>query len=59
MSEKEYAKNIIDILPEEKIGEVVEYLLNISEGEDEEIRFNLVSEHILEKYRKAFEELAK
>ena len=44
MSEKEYAKSIIDIIPDEYMDEVIS---------------DLVSKHILEKYHKAFEELAK
>ena len=59
MSEKEYAKSVIDIIPEEHLGEVIEYMMNISDDEFDEEKFELVSKHILEKYRKAFEELAK
>jgi hypothetical protein len=59
MSEREYAKSIIDIIPEECLGDVIEYLMNVSEEEYDEEKFELVSKHILEKYRKAFEELAK
>ncbi len=59
MSERDYAKSIIDIIPEERLGDVIEYMLSIeSSGYDEE-KFELVSKHILEKYHKAFEELAK
>lgn len=59
MSEKEYAKSILDILPEEYVGEVIEYMMNLSEKEYDEEKFELVSRHILEKYRNAFKELAK
>lgn len=59
MSEKDYAKSIIDIIPEENMDEVIEYLLNFSVGKNDDEKFGLVSKHILEKYRKAFEELAK
>ena len=59
MSETEYAKSLIDTVPEDKLGEVIDYLTDISGDENDELKFRLVSEHILEKYRKAFEELAK
>lgn len=59
MSEKEYAKSIIDIIPEENMDEVIEYLLSISDGKNDDEKFELISKHILEKYHKAFEELAK
>ena len=59
MSEKEYAKSIIDIIPEEYLDEVIGYLLSLSDGNSDEEKFELVSKHILEKYHKAFEELAK
>ncbi len=59
MSERDYAKSIIDIVPEEHLGEVIEYMLSISDSEYDEEKFKLVSNHILEKYHKAFEELAK
>ena len=59
MSEREYVKELVDIIPEEKLGDVIEYMMNISDGASEEEKFRIVSEHILEKYRKAFEELAK
>ena len=59
MSEKEYVKSMIDLVPEEKLGEVIEYLMSVSDGENDEEKFRIVSGHILEKYRKAFEELAK
>ena len=59
MSEREYAKQILDILPEEYLGEVIAYMMKLSDKEFDEEKFELVSRHILEKYRKAFEELAK
>ena len=59
MSEKEYVKSIIDIVPDDKIGQVIEFLMNISDEKYDEEKFELVSRHILEKYHKAFEELAK
>lgn len=59
MSEKEYAKSLIDIIPEKYIDEVIGYLLSLSDGENDDDKFELVSKHILEKYHKAFEELAK
>ena len=59
MSEREYAKRILDIIPEEHLGEVIEYMMNLSGEEYDEEKFDLVSQHILEKYHKAFEELAK
>ena len=59
MSEREYAKSILEVIPEEKLGEVIEYMMSISDEEFDEKKFELVSGHILEKYRKAFEELAK
>jgi len=59
MSEKEYAKSIIDIIPEEYMDEVIKFLLSLPEGNNNEEKFELVSKHILEKYHKAFEELAK
>ena len=58
MSERDYAKSIIDIIPEEYLDEVIGYLLSLSDGNSDEEKFELVSKHILEKYHKAFEELA-
>ena len=57
MSERDYAKSIIDIIPEEHLGDVIEYMLSLSDSEYDEEKFKLVSKHILEKYHKAFEEL--
>ena len=54
-----YAKCIIDIIPEEQLRGVIEYMMSISGEEYNEKKFKLVSEHILNKYHKAFEELAK
>lgn len=59
MSEREYAKSIIDIIPEEYMDEVIRFLLCLPESNNGEEKFKLVSKHILEKYHKAFEELAK
>ena len=59
MSETEYAKKLIDLIPEDKLGEVIEHLTSIAGEEADEKTFELVSAHILEKYRAAFEELAK
>ncbi len=59
MSERDYAKSIIDIIPEEHLGEVIEYMLSLPDNKFDEEKFKLVSEHILKKYHKAFEELAK
>ena len=59
MSEAEYAKKLIDVIPEEKLGEVIDYIMNVSDGENDDLKFEIVSEHILEKYRAAFEEFAK
>lgn len=59
MSEREYVKSLIDIIPEEQLGEVIEYLMNLSGETFDEEKFELVSKHILEKYYKALEELAK
>ena len=38
---------------------MIEYMLSLSDSEYDEKKFKLVSKHILEKYHKAFEELAK
>ena len=59
MSERDYAKSIIDIIPEEHLREVIEYMLNLSDEKYDEEKFKIISKHILEKYHKAFEELAK
>lgn len=59
MSEKDYAKSIIDIIPEEYMDEVIGYLLSFSDENNDDEKFELVSKHILKKYHKAFEELAK
>lgn len=59
MSERDYAKSIIDIIPEERLGEVIEYMMSLPDNNFDEEKFKLVSKHILEKYHKAFEELAK
>lgn len=59
MSDREYIKNLVDIIPKERLSEVIEYLMTFSDGESDEEKFELVSKHILDKYRKAFEELAK
>ena len=36
MSEREYAKSIIDIIPEEQLSSVIEYMLSISSEEYDE-----------------------
>ena len=59
MSERDYAKSIIDIVPEDRLGEVIEYMLNLYDENYDEEKFKIISKHILEKYHKAFEELAK
>ena len=59
MSERDYAKSIIDILPEEALSDLIEYMMNVSDEEYDEEKFELVARHILDKYHKAFEELAK
>lgn len=59
VSERDYAKSIIDTIPEEYMDEVIEYLLSLSDGKNNDEKFELVSRYILEKYHKAFEELAK
>ena len=59
MSEKEYAKEILDIVPEEKMCDVIEYLMSLSDETYDRKKFDLVSRHLLQQYRKAFEELAK
>ena len=59
MSEAEYAKKLIDVIPEEKLGAIIDDLMDAANREDDEKTFELVSAHILEKYRAAFEELAK
>ena len=58
MSEREYVKELIDIVPEEKLGKVIEYIMDITSDEDNDEKFKIVSKHILEKYRAAFEKLA-
>ncbi len=58
MSEREYVKQLVDIIPEEHLDKLIEYLLNLSGDEYDEKKFELISKHILDKYRKAFEELA-
>ena len=59
MSEREYVKSIIDIIPEDQLNNVINYLMSISDEEYDEEKFELVTKHILNKYHKAFEELAK
>lgn len=59
MSEREYAKSIIDIVSEEQLSDVIEYLINKTDENYDEEKFKLVSAHVLNKYHKAFEELAK
>jgi len=59
MSEREYVKELVDIIPEDKLGEVIRYIMSISDESTDEEKFRIVSEYILKKYRKAFEELAK
>ncbi len=59
MSEREYANSILEIVPDEKLGDVIKYMIDNTDEELDEKKFELVSRHILEKYRKAFEELAK
>ena len=50
MSEKEYAKSIIDIIPDEYMDEVISFLLSLPEGNNDDKKFDLVSKNILEKY---------
>ena len=59
MSEREYAKSIIDIVSDEQLSDVIEYLINKTDENRNEEKFKLVSAHVLDKYHKAFEELAK
>ena len=59
MSEREYVKELVNIIPEDKLGDVIEYIMNISDDSSDEEKFRIVSEYILKKYHKAFEELAK
>ena len=59
MSEREYANSILEIVPDEKLGDVIKFMIDNTDEELDEKKFELVSRHILEKYRKAFEELAK
>lgn len=59
MSEAEYAKKLIDVIPEDKLGDVIDHITAAAGKENGEKTFELVSAHILEKYRAAFEELAK
>ncbi len=56
---KAYAKGIIDCLPEERMDDVIAFLLNQSDEANDNEKFEVISKHILEKYHKAFEELAK
>ncbi len=57
MSEREYVKSIVDIIPEEHLGEVIEYMMSLSGQKYDEEKFELVSKHILNKYHKALEVL--
>ena len=59
VSEREYAKSLLEIMPEEALGDMIEYMMNVSDEEYDEEKFELVARHILDKYHKAFEELAK
>ncbi len=59
MSDREYAKSIIDIISDEQLSNVIEYLINLTDEDRDEEKFKLVSTHVLNKYHKAFEELAK
>ncbi len=59
MSEKEYALKLLDEIPEERMGDVISFLMNIDDKEYDEAKFDLAKDHILEKYREAFMELAK
>ena len=59
MSERDYVKELVNIIPEDKLGDVIQYLLSISDDSTDEEKFRIVSEYILKKYHKAFEELAK
>lgn len=59
MSEREYANSILEIVPDEKLNEIIKYMIDNTDEELDEKKFELVSRHILDKYRHAFEELAK
>ncbi len=59
MSDRDYLKSLIDALPEDKLDEAVSRVISISDEEFDEAKFKIVSAYILEKYHKAFEELAK
>ena len=59
MTEREYLLKLVEALPEEKIGEVISGLTDCSDDEFDEKKFDIVKTYVFEKYRAAFEELAK
>ena len=59
MTDREYLKNIVDALPEEKLPEAISRLIVFENEEFDKKKFDLVKDYVLEKYHVAFEELAK
>ena len=59
MNDREYLMKIVEALPEEKLGAAISYFMSIPDDGFDGEKFGLAKEYILEKYRAAFEELAK
>ena len=59
MSDREYLKKIVDALPDDRIDDAISHIMKYSDSEFDEKKFELAKEYLLEKYRPAFEELAK
>ena len=47
MSERDYAKSIIDIIPEERLGDVIEYMMSLPDNNFDEEKFKLESKKFL------------
>ena len=59
MTDREYLIKIVESLPDDRIDDAISALMTYSDEEFDEIKFDIVKDYILEKYRVAFEELAK
>ena len=59
MSDREYVLKLLDEIPEERLGDVISFLMKIDDEDFDKVKFDLAKDYILEKYREAFRELAR
>ena len=59
MTDREYALKLLDEIPEERLGDVISFIMKTDGADFDEAKFRLAKEHVMEKYLEAFRELAK